>query len=105
MEIDIVQNGEVGGVVRGILQAEFGVLLAQHRFLVGRQEAHGFREGAEAGGPAIEEPEAVGGDGHLRDAEKAGDADEEEVAVDFLAHVFTEQRALEVGEDAGEVHD
>jgi len=72
--------------------------------LVRGDEADSFGEVTDAGGPAIEEAEAERDDRNLRNTNEVHDADEEEVAGDFLADFFAEEGALKVRENAGGVH-
>ncbi len=65
---------------------------------------HAFRELADARRPAIDHAKTSGHDGQLRHADESDDADEEEVAVGFLADFFAQQRGLQVGEDSGGLH-
>ena len=67
----------------------------------GAMSADGFRELADARRPAVEDAEAPGDDGQLRHADEVDDADEEKIAVGFLADFFAQQRALQIGENAG----
>jgi hypothetical protein len=104
LEFYLAEKGHVGCVKSGIFEGEFHFAFSQHGCLVGSDEADGFGEVADASGPTIEEAKAKCHDWHLRDTDKVHDANEEEVAGNFLADFFAEEGALEVGEDAGSVH-
>jgi hypothetical protein len=104
LEFDLAEKGYVGGIEGRIFEGEFHLAFSQDGGLVGSDEADGFGEVADAGGPTIEKAQAEGDDWNLGDADEVHHADEEEVAGDFLADFFAEQRALEIGEDAGGVH-
>jgi hypothetical protein len=103
-ELDLGEDRNVGGVEGGILEHEFDFAFAQDRRLVWPNESHGLGELADAGGPAVEEVEFEGNDGKLGHADEIYDADEEEIAGDFLAYFLAEEGALEVGKDAGGLH-
>jgi hypothetical protein len=87
------------------LEAEFDFAFSQDSRLVGGDEANSFGEVADSSSPAIEEAKSKGDDGNLGDTDKVHDANKEEVAGDFLADFFAEEGALEIGKDAGGVHE
>jgi len=93
-KFDVAKEHHVGGAHGGVAQFEFGFATADDSGLVGRDEADGFGELANACGPAVEDANARGGDGHLRHAQVMNDTDEEEVAVGFLANFFADEGAL-----------
>ena len=97
LEFDLSKQGNIRGVTRCVTEREFDLTLANDRRLIGRDEANGFGERSNPGCPAIENTKFECGDGDFRYPNQANNADDDEVAIGFLTHVFTEKRALKVG--------
>src|SRR5438094_756857 len=104
-ELDLRENGHVGGVMRGVLQGKLHLTFAQNRGLVRRNQAHVFRELADPGRPAVEDAELEGSDRYLRNANQSDNTHEDEIAIGFGTHVFAHQRTLQVRENSSCVHD
>lgn len=103
-EFNLAEEGDVGCIERGVFEAKFHLAFSQNSSLVRGNQPHGFGKVAHAGGPAVEETQAEGDNWDLGNANEVHDADEEEISGYFLANFFAEDRALEVGKDAGGVH-
>jgi hypothetical protein len=72
----------------GVVQGELHLVFAQHRRLVRRDHADGFRELADAGGPTVEKAQLQSGHRQLRHPDDADDADENKIAGDFLPDIL-----------------
>jgi hypothetical protein len=90
-KFDLGKDSDVSGVERGVLEDKSDFAFAQDAGLVRADETDAFSELADAGRPAVEEAELERDDWNLRDANEVNDADENEVAGDFLADFFTEE--------------
>ena len=88
----------------GVLQCEFHLAFPQDSRLVGRHESDTFGELADASGPAVEQAKLQRNDRHLRHPNEIDDADQNKIASHFLANFFAQERALQVGQDAGRLH-
>ena len=99
-EFDLRKHSDICGVRRHVLKREFDFALSQLRRLVRPNEAAGFGELPDSGGPAIEQAKLERHDRQLRHSDKIDDSNQEEIPGNFLADFFTEQGALEVGENA-----
>ncbi len=104
LEFDLAEEGHVRGVERGILEGEFHFAFSQNAGLVGSDQSNGFGEITHTCGPAVKEAKPESDHWNMGNADQVHHADEEKVSGDLLADFFAEERALEVGEDAGGVH-
>ena len=104
-KLDLREYRDVRSMVRGVLERKFYLAFAQHRGLIRGNKTHILVELANASRPAIEHAEFEGGDRHLRHTHQSNDTHEDEIAIRFGAHVFAQQRALQVGENSCRVHD
>jgi hypothetical protein len=86
-----------------VAELELRGILPDHRAVRG-DHADRLRELADAGAPAVHDEQTGCGDRHLRDADHVDDPHEDQVAGDFLADVFTKERALEIRDDAIRSH-
>jgi hypothetical protein len=101
----IAENHHADRGVRRVFQFKFHFALADDRGLVGRDEARAFVELADARRPAVEDADAAGDDGNLRHADDVDDADKEKISVRFLTDFLADERALEIGENSGGLHE
>jgi hypothetical protein len=104
LEFDLAEKSYVGGVKRGVFQAELHLAFSQERCLVRRDQSDRFGEIANPCGPPVEKAEPQGDDRDLRDTDEVHHTDEKEIASDFLANFLAEKGALKIGENAGGVH-
>ena len=104
LEFDLRKHRDICGVSGHVLKREFHFALSQLGRLIRSNEPAGLRELPHPCRPAIEQAKFERHDRQLWHANKIDDANEEEIPGNFLADFFTEQRALEVGENAGWVH-
>ena len=95
-KFDIAKDHDVGGVRRRFTQFKFHFSLAQDGCLIRGHETDGFIKTPDAGGPTVKNTEASSDDGQLWHAEQIDDADNDEISIGLLSHVFAQQGALEV---------
>ena len=88
---------DAGGVRCGVGQLKFDFALSQHRRLIGRDEANALHKVPKSGCPTVEHADFLSGDRQLRHADEIEHADEQKVAIDFLADFLAQERALQVG--------
>ena len=100
LEFDLCKHGDICSVSRHVLKREFHFALSQLGRLVRTNKPAGLRELPHTCRPAIEQAKLERYDRQLRHPNKIDDSDEKEIPGNFLADFFTEQRALEVGENA-----
>lgn len=101
---NLAKNGNIRGIERGVFQRKSHFALSKDGGLVWRNQPNVLNELADSGGPAREKTKFSGGDRKLRDANEIDDADDDEIAIGFLANVFADQSALEVGENSCWLH-
>src|SRR5262249_47482474 len=94
----------IGRVEDDVLQCELYLALSQHGHLVRSDEAHALRELADTSGPAVEQAQFERHHRYLRNANEVQHADQEKVAVGFLPDFFAQQRALQVRQNSGRLH-
>ena len=93
----LAEDGDVRGIGGRRIEGEFDLVLAEERGLVRGDQADAFHKLSKTGGPAVEKTEPAGRDGELGHADQVDDANEYKISVGFLADIFTDQGALEVG--------
>ena len=91
LKLDLAEERHVRRAQRGIAQLKFHFALADDGRLIGADETDGLLERADAGRPTVEDTDATGHDGQLRQANDIDDADEKEVAVHFLANFLAHE--------------
>src|SRR6266478_4674392 len=104
LEFHLPEDSYVGRVQGGVLQGEFYFALPQHRGLVGCHEPDSLGELAHPRRPAVEQTQFQRHHRHLGHAKEINHTDEEKISGHFLANFFAQERALQVGQDAGGLH-
>ena len=83
---------------------ELHLALAQHGGLIGGDETRGLDELPHAGGPAIEQAQLERDYWQVRHADEIDDSHQEEIPVGLLPDLFAQERALQIRQNSGRVH-
>lgn len=100
----VLEKRHSGGVHSGILHLKFDLALTQHGGLIRCYQTNALGKLANASRPAVKNAQLESSDRHLGNAQKIKDANEDEIAIGFLADFFANQGALEVRENSGWLH-
>jgi hypothetical protein len=113
-DLDVIRSGGfklhlakkryVRRIVGRVLQTELHLALAQNGCLVWSDHPNGFDKLADASRPAIEDAELECDNRKLGHINKTNYANENEIAIGFLADIFANKGGLEIGKDTGSLH-
>jgi hypothetical protein len=93
-EFDLTEDGNIRGVMGGILEGKLDLALANERRLIGGHDPHIFGKGAYTRGPSIKHAKLYRRDRDLRHAHVSDDTDQDKISINLLPDVFAEKRAL-----------
>ena len=96
-ELHIAEQVHVGARIFRPIKIKLHLIFAQHRGLIGHDYFRVLRKIPHPCSPAVEAHQLERGDRQLWHDQLAKDANENRIAIGFLANVLAQQRALEIG--------
>src|ERR1700722_11178700 len=83
-EFNVAKIHNIGGVRHGLAQFKFHLSLAEDGHLDVGNEADGFVETPDAGGPAVKDAKPGGDDGQLRHAQEVDYSNDDKISIVLL---------------------
>lgn len=103
-KLDLGEDTDVGCVLSGVAELKSDGTFPQNGCAVRMNQSSLFDELAKPGCPPIEEAELLRRDRYLRHSHQTYNAHKDEIATGLLPHVFTNQGALQVGQNHVRFH-